>query len=199
MNNYSLCSTPANYSAIEICVDTKPGGIGSQWIRSLKEGMSANCMGPLGNFILKRDSPYPTKVFLATGTGVSPVRSMILSLAEAKYQGNVYLFFGVRSEEDIFWRGEFEELVRLNSFFKYFVVLSQPPVQWEAERGYVQSVLEEKLLKRWNSQETSEAEFYLCGNSLMIEEASEVVSRYGVLPAAIHFERFYTVPSNQNL
>lgn len=184
-NNYSLCSSPLQKDQVETCVDTTPNGPGSLWIKSRKPGDAIDFLGPLGTFTVSQKPGV--KVFIATGTGVSPLRSMILTLLEQNYKDPLYLYFGERYEEDIFWKNEFDSLTKKYSNFHYIIVLSQPRQTWSGNKGYVQDHLENNLLNKNSS------EFYLCGNGKMIDGATQTLVKCGIKKEQILTERFYEV------
>lgn len=195
-NNYSLCSSPSQKTLVETCVDTTPNGPGSRWITLLKEGDSVNFLGPLGNFVLS-NLPSGSKIFIATGTGISPIRSMILDLLEKKYKDQIYLYFGERFVEDIFWREEFEKLQKENPNFHYIITLSKPSPAWQGRSGYVQTAMEEDLLIK-SKNNPLDYEFYLCGNGKMVSNTTDLLIKYGIRNEKVITERFYEVTKDPN-
>lgn len=191
-NNYSITSSPSKKNEIQICVDTSPNGPGSQWIRTREIGDLVDFLGPLGNFTLK-DTEGGSKVFIATGTGVSPIHSMIFTLLEKNYKDPIYLYFGERYEQDIFWKNQFESLSKKYPNFHYIIVLSQPGQTWQGKKGYVQDHIENNL---WNK---NTSEFYLCGNGKMIDGAMQTLTKNGISKEQIFTERFYEVSISEKL
>lgn len=203
-NNYSICSSPLIKNNIQICVDTSPNGIGSKWIRETKIGDTIEFMGPLGNFKLSGNTETK-KIFLATGTGLSPIRSMILSLLEGNYGKDIYMFFGVRSEEDIFWKKEFEELTKTHPNFHYTVCLSRASELWNGKKGYVQENMLQDFFPNYQQNSPSRSvrrnvgptmegvakEFYLCGNGAMIKSAVELLKSKEIKEDQIFTEKFF--------
>lgn len=187
LNNYSLCSLPSESNRIRICVDTSPKGPGSQWIMNLKENDEISCMAPLGKFILnKTNAP---KMFLATGTGVSPFHSMIGSLLESGFKDPVYLYFGERFEKDIFWEDVFKKWETQHENFHYCITLTQPSGEWRGKKGYVQDVMMGDLSKKQTLFKS--AEFYICGNGNMIETSYSLLLSKGISKEVIFTESFY--------
>ena len=77
---YSISSSPSHGTTFELIVEFIPGGLASTYLGALGEGDSASFKGPAGIFTLKH-TPTP-KIFLATGTGIAPVKSMVISALE---------------------------------------------------------------------------------------------------------------------
>jgi NAD(P)H-flavin reductase len=142
--SYSICSLPANYARISICVDTKPNGPGSNYIKNLRVGDMVNLKGPLGKFLLEiKPTNY---IFVATGTGIGPLKAMIPTISDKK----VKLFWGLRHESESYYQDFFEKLKSGN--FSYQMVYS--------ESGKHVTDFTKDL----------SGEFYACGNMAMIDD-----------------------------
>lgn len=193
--NYSIASQPTMDHAVELLVDVKPGGPGSEFLKNLQAGKEVEFIGSFGNFVvadecLKRSNQL---LFVATGSGISPVRAMILDLLIVrKYQGPIKLWWGMRNQEDCFWTEDFDELEKDYPNFKWDLVLSSPPAEWPLHSGHVTThVLD--YVKRPESRDQSQETtcFYLCGNRFMIEEVSGKLKELGLSQNHIHTEKFF--------
>ena len=100
---YSIASSAHRTNAIELVLNRVADGPGSGYLFGLQEGETTAFRGPLGTFVL-RDSPRDL-LFVATGTGIAPFRSMLWSLAEASSSRAVTLLWGLRSEQDLYLPG----------------------------------------------------------------------------------------------
>ena len=74
------------------------------------------------------------------------------------------LFFGLRFEQDIYYRNELEALKKNLPHFEYHYVISRPTDSWTGKKGYVQNFIDETNYK------TVPTTFYLCGNGAMIKD-----------------------------
>ena len=180
----SIASPPSEKTSITLAHDVSPMGSYSKWAISAKAGDQMQFMGPLGNFVAYKESPR-RKVFVATGTGIAPFRSMILDMPLE----TMTLYWGLRHEEDIFWQKEFEELSHTYTNFRFVLTLSQPTENWQVSasrrRGYVGDHLfaDEKNLPG--------TDFYLCGNKNMITDMRTRLKAAGVPDTQVKFELFY--------
>ena len=224
--DYSIGSQPEINHAIELLVDVKPQGPGSTYLKNLKIGDQVEFVAPFGNFVvaencLKRSDLAAARsdlnkshqlLFAATGSGISPIRSMILDLfLTKKYQGSIRLWWGMRRQEDCFWIEDFDNLEKEYPNFKWDLVLSNPPSDWPLHSGhvtkhvldYVQNVAKGQG-PRAKGQTNSgfplafspkplalDACFYLCGNKFMIEEISTKLEEFGINREHIHTEKFF--------
>ena len=176
----SVASPPVEKNSILLAHDVGPGGVYSQWALRAKVGDPMSFMGPLGGFVLDRESPRK-KIFVATGTGIAPFRSMILD----RPSGDITLYWGLRHEEDIFWQKELEEFSSSHPTFMLVLTISQATDNWQGKRGHVQDYVfaDENNLK--------ECDVYLCGNRQMVDDMKTRLQQIGVPPAQIKFELFY--------
>ena len=179
---YSFCSPPIQNTETEICVDTMPQGKGSKWLEALKINDQINFLAPLGHFTVNKDS-NKNKIFIATSTGISPIRSMISECIMYNVQFTITLIFGVRSEDRAVFFDEFTELAKKYANFSFYPILSQPKGQWQGRVGHVNDVLDE--IKKNNS------EFYICGNKKMIEGVKDQLIARGVNEEDICHEQFF--------
>lgn len=176
----SIASPPSEKNSILVAHDVSPMGPYSQWTINAKVGDTMSFMGPLGAFILNTESTRK-KVLIATGTGIAPFRSMLLD----RFSSPVSLYWGLRHEEDIFWKEEFEDVVRQNSNVHFVLTLSQPSDAWTGLRGRVGEhvFVDEK--------DITQNDFYLCGSREMIKEMEERLPAVGVPKQQIKKELFY--------
>jgi ferredoxin-NADP reductase len=183
--SYSIASAPAD-DLLELCIVRAPDGLATRYLfDEIQEGSTLRWKGPEGTFCLPENIEKDL-VLICTGTGVAPFRSMLRDLQQTnKPHRNIHLIFGTRTEADILYRAEFEELARTLPGFRYDAVLSRQP-DWGGYRGYVHQIyLEHYADKR------SDVAFYLCGWSNMIDEAvANLLVKLGYDRAQIHYELY---------
>ncbi len=185
--SYSIASAPQNGGGreLEFCISKMEGGAGSEWLFEQKTGTAIRFKGPDGAFVLP-EKIEKDLVFVATGTGVAPFRSMILDLKNRKIEHRkLHLIFGTRREAGILYREEFEKLAAEDPHFSFDVALSREP-NWAGFRGHVHQIYLEKY-----AEPRSDVQFLLCGWSPMIDEAVEnLLIKKGFDRAQIHFELY---------
>jgi NAD(P)H-flavin reductase len=182
---YSICSSPEYDYKFELLIDISPQGKGSLFFQNLKIGDRVQVRGPQGNFILQDKEDEKELNFIATGSGVSPMRSMILDLLQRKGEKRpITLYWGLRFVEDLFWQDELAELEKSFSNFRFHPVLSKAIPQWNLCRGHVTDCLS---VHEWET----EAGFYLCGNKDMVQGTKQLLIESGVKSDHIYHEMFY--------
>jgi len=216
---YSLAGSPTR-DDLEICVRRVPNGrLSPRICDDLNVGDEVTIRGPYGDLVLADHSPRDV-VFLATGTGVAPLKSMIDYLFETgrdEYDGgrrHVWLFLGAAWADDLPYRGAFRRLARERENFHFVPCLSREPFlsDWDGETDYVQHALLKHvdetgvsaplgtlLDDRLRDEPASDApatidpgnvEVYACGINAMVYSLVATVERLGVPPERIESEGF---------
>lgn len=181
---YSIVSPPEEDTVIKLCVNLVPGGPGSTYLHGLRLGDEVPFLHPFGYFTVK-SSRETSFLFVATGTGIAPIRAMIEDLLSQGVTGPMRLFWGLRSERDLYYQEAFSALSRKYPFLKVTTGLSQPSSDWQGAKGRVTELL---LSEKMNVQNY---EAYLCGNMDMIRAVRTMLMDKGMTKQAIHFEKFY--------
>ena len=179
---YSIASPPSMRDRITLLFNLVPGGPGSTYLFSLKEGEETQFKGPAGNFYV-RDDLTRDHLFVATGTGIAPIRSMLMNLFEQETAGAVTLYWGLRSQRDLYYQDELEAWARAHPKFSFATTLSRPENGWSGERGRVTRLVEERIAS------VNNLSVYLCGNSGMLKDVTDIVSKKGL--CSIHREKYY--------
>ncbi len=170
--SYSIFS--ADEKTVTFCIRLLPEGKGSQKLKKLAVNDVVLARGPFGNIQLQNTNYL--KVFIGTGTGISPLLCMIKVLPETVQKA---LFFGVRSERDIFlW----EELKNIQGLFLSYS-LSRPSKNWKGEKGRVT----DHIIR---SEFPKETEFYICGNPKMVDSVRVILKEKKVPDNKVFFEQF---------
>lgn len=181
---FSIASTPLENDLLFVA-KLKEGGRASRWIaESLKAGDVVRTQGPFGNFLINKDHPKDL-LFLATSTGVAPFRSQIRDLLEAGYTKQIDLIFGVRHEEDLFWKKEFEELTQQYENFYLHISLSGGSDEWTGNRGRVQTLV------HMVAPDITQKNIYVCGSPDMTKDVKKLcLEEWGVLKEDLHVEGY---------
>ena len=179
---YSIASPPSQTETVTLLFNLVPGGPGSTYLFSLKEGDETQFKGPAGTFRL-RDDPARDHLFVATGTGIAPIRAMLLALFEKDAAGAVTLFWGLRSRRDLYYQDELAAWAQAHPNFSFVTTLSRPEDGWSGERGRVTRLVEERIAS------VNNLAVYLCGNSGMLNDVTAILQKKGLCP--IYREKYY--------
>lgn len=179
---YSIASSPHLPDKIELCIKKVDGGFVSGWFFGLKEGDEIELQGPLGVF--KLIEPLPEHLlFVATGTGIAPLRAQFEYLLHNDYQKPITFVFGNRYEDEIPFHEEMLQLAAKHSNFNYIPTISRPK-NWTGEKGYVQEIIKKEL------PNPKGIEVYICGLVPMVNDLKANLMEMGYAKEAIHFEKW---------
>jgi ferredoxin-NADP reductase len=182
---YSIAAAPSAHGNIAFCLNRVPDGFMSNYLCALEEGSQITFQGPFGDFILR--PPLRDTVFIATGTGIAPFRSMLhwLLAENDRHQGRrFWLLFGARHEQDIYYRVEFEQLAAEHDNFHFLPTLSRAGGDWKGLRGYVQQHLGEIVGMR------NDMHAYICGLDKMVKANRELLKSLGWDRTSIRYEKY---------
>jgi ferredoxin-NADP reductase len=182
---YSIASPPADDNRFALCLNRVQDGFMSNFLCDMKVGDEIRCQGPFGDFILR--PPLRDTIFIATGTGIAPFRSMLhwLLADDSRHQRKqLYLIFGNRAERDIYYHEEFLRLAGQYSNFHYMPTLSRGTPEWKALRGYVQEHVPAVVNGR------ADMHAYVCGLDKMIKANRELLKSLGWDRKSILYEKY---------
>jgi CDP-4-dehydro-6-deoxyglucose reductase, E3 len=182
---YSIASPPNESDRITLVFNRVQGGRGSTYLFNLREGDAVAFEGPQGSFYLRER--MRNVLLVATGTGIAPIRSMLLDLVDNGYAGTATLYWGLRSQRDVYYQQEFEALAVRYPNVSFAIALSRPEAGWEAYAGRVTDLVDARVTSVKN------LDVFLCGNHAMIRDVTEIIRTKGLCP--IYREIYYDDPS----
>ena len=180
---YSIASPPQEKEHLLLIVKRVQGGLATGWFWGLKPGDRFRIHGPFGKFILPDPIDFAL-VFVATGTGVAPFRSMIHSLLRGGFKGKLSLLFGARYDTMIPYHEEWLDLARRHPNFTYLPTVSRPSPDWKGETGYVQAKVQRLLA------DPARTRVYICGLNEMIQPVQEVCLKAGLRKDQVSYEKY---------
>jgi len=172
---YSLWGHPDEFEYAVTIVRMVEGGRATSWLRDIEVGAPLKMVGPLGSFFLRRPL-HKNLIFVATGTGLVPLRSMLKDLVASGeiHNHDITLLFGVRSESDLFELVELTRWAERFDRFHFVPTLSRPGDSWSGATGRVTAHLDKMDLP------TDDVQVYLCGNGAMIQDAVALLEARGL-------------------
>jgi CDP-4-dehydro-6-deoxyglucose reductase len=182
--SYSVANSPREDGLLHLHIRNYPGGVLSKYFfEEAKAGDLLRLQAPLGTFFF-RDAAEGPLLFLATGTGIAPIKAMLEELAAApdlRRNRPIHVYWGNRVSSDLYWEPHFPD-----AELTFVPVLSRPEDEWTGRRGYVQDA----ALSDFGSFET--AECYACGSQDMIEAAETLLVQHGLNPRHFFRDAFVT-------
>ena len=182
--HYSMASTPSE-PALTFHIRHMPGGRTSAYVATqLKVGDTVKVSGPLGVAYFREAHRGPV-LLVAGGSGLAPIQSILRTLLARGTTAPVTLYFGVRSERDLYHEGLLKELAARHANLRFHVVLSEQ----KGERGRRYGLVHEAVAADLDGCEDLMA--YLAGPPVMVEAATAVLQAKGAQPRQIHADAFY--------
>ena len=156
--SYSIASSPAQKGSIELCISLAEEGKFSTKIHSLKTGDEVGIKGPYGRFSLKKPVADDT-IFIAGGTGIAPIMSMLRTAYSEGRQMPLKLFYGVRNSSEFLYRHELATYSQ--NGLKLVAALNENEHDWSGEVGVISEALSRHII-------LSNAQVYICGPPQMV-------------------------------
>lgn len=178
---YSIVSLPDG-NRFELCLNLVHEGVFTPHLFSMKPGDSIEISEPLGFFTIR--DPAKEAVFVATGTGIAPFRAMAPEYLAHPNANQLTLIFGVRHENTIYYRGDFEGLAGKYSNFRFWPTLSRAESSWSGRTGHVQLHLLEAIGDR------RDLDVYVCGLKAMVDDVRAILKAMGFDRKQIIFEKY---------
>ena len=175
--------------AVEIAVSYVPGGAATALFEGLPEGGHVEASGPFGRFCLMPGDRNARYLLIATGTGVTPYRSMLPQLRSlmAERGVEVVLLQGARTPAELLYGDEFRVFADAHPGFRYVPCLSRelpPDPHPDVRHGYVQQHLGEF------APDAARDIAYLCGNPDMVDACFEALKGFGLPVPQIRREKY---------
>ena len=185
---FSISSSASQTDRIAFTI--KELGDFTRTIKQMQPGQKVYLDGPYGSFSVDRHSHAPQFAFIAGGVGITPIMSMLRTLADCGDQRPLLLLYANLDWDSIIFREELEilkEQLKLTLVY----VLAKPSEGWKGETGYVtQAMLDHYMPKE---KERNSIEVFVCGPPPMIDSVELALTRIGVPFGDYHSERFNLV------
>jgi CDP-4-dehydro-6-deoxyglucose reductase len=176
--SFSMANAPHDDEFVQLHVRHVPGGQFTDHVfKTMKEREILRLEGPLGTFFLREDSAKPV-VFVASGTGFAPIKSVIENALKKGVQRPMTLYWGGRRPKDLY----LDALAR-SWPVKYVPVISDglPEDNWTGRTGFVHRAVMEDF------PDLSGHQVYACGVPIMVDSAKKDFTAKCKLPE----EEFY--------
>jgi CDP-4-dehydro-6-deoxyglucose reductase len=180
--SYSIANAPREDGTITLQIRMIPNGqMSHYWFEAAKPNDLLRLEGPQGTFCL-RNTKNSVLVFMATGTGIAPIKAILEQLNDELAQhtySKIYLYWGGRKEQDIYWHPNYPELP-----LTFVPVLSRAQADWPGRTGHIQQVL------LHDGVDLEAVEVYACGSEAMIDSALRQLTAAGLNAKYFHSDAF---------
>ena len=186
--SYSIASPPEREGAVDITVERINDGEVSTYLHDvLMAGDRIEVRGPIGGYFVWDATMNEPLLLIAGGSGVVPLMSMIRHRAAVGGKNPTALLYSSRAFEDIIYYDELEILRSANNGLQVFHTLtrSQPP-DW---KGFSRRI-DHDMLKEVTGPLGRAVQVYICGPTLFVEAAANILVKLGIHSNQIRTERF---------
>ncbi|MGH8250185.1 MAG: 2Fe-2S iron-sulfur cluster-binding protein [Steroidobacteraceae bacterium] len=186
--SFSLANPPHDAALLELHVRRAPGGeFSEQVFGGLGAGSLLRIEGPLGQFIYRPgDRPL---LLIGGGTGYAPLKAMIREVLETGTKRDIVLFWGARTEVDLYEHAWLRSLAAASPRFRYFPVLSEQVAAAAHETGLVHEAVLRKIAGLVGY------DIYAAGPPAMIDAIRAALPAQGADPDRIHIDSFDYAPA----
>lgn len=186
--SYSIANAPGPGAPVELHVRAVENGAMSEyWFNRAQVNDLLRFNGPLGTFFL-RDCAQKDLVFLATGTGIAPVKSILEAMPgmpATDRPRSVTVLWGAAHAHDLYF-----DVAGIPGDHRFIPVLSRAPDEWAGARGHVQHVLRSIM------PHLADSIVHACGSPAMINDARMLLVASGLPENRFHSDAF--VPSSHS-
>jgi ferredoxin-NADP reductase len=184
---YSIASAPieaTNSGSVGLLIQLDDSGGLDPHLELAEEGTLLDVEGPFGSFGLPDQLAVEGLLFVAGGTGIAPLRSMLIERLASTHPPTVSVVYSARYAEELVYGGEIQRLADAGRIRAYLTVTRDESLSWSGRRGRIdRSLLAEALPSR-------EALCLLCGPPQLVSETSVWLRDLGIRANQILTERF---------
>ncbi|HEY0251418.1 MAG TPA: ferric reductase-like transmembrane domain-containing protein, partial [Kofleriaceae bacterium] len=182
--SYTIASSPTRNTYVEISV--KRAAFGSVHLHdTFKEGQLVQVAAPAGKFFFTGHEADRI-VLIAGGIGITPMMSVVRSLTDRGWTGQIYLVFSVRKKEDVVFAHELADLQdRWPNLHVNVTLTNDPDASWDGSRGQISATLLRDFVPSFTT-----GPVMLCGPDKMMTAMRELLVGMGIPDADIHQEAF---------
>ncbi|HEU4513241.1 MAG TPA: benzoate 1,2-dioxygenase electron transfer component BenC [Nocardioidaceae bacterium] len=187
--SYSFANAPSE-NEVSFLVRVNEQGAMSEYLRDRAQvGDSLEMTGPMGSFFLRE--PQRPALYLAGGTGLAPLLSMLRKQREDGFAYPVHLVYGVSRDDDLVHLETLEQLSSEVAEFTYEHCVSDP-ASTAPSKGYVTGLVRPEHVHDGN------VDVYLCGPPAMVESVRGHLEAEGITPAGFYYEKFALTGTPEN-
>jgi len=187
---FSIANAPHDDALIELHIRHVPDGEFTDYVfDSMKDKTVLRIQAPLGTFVLREESDRPM-IFIGGGTGFAPIKGMIEHALHNGIDRPMHLYWGARSERDLYLPDLPERWAQEHANLTYIPVLSEPDQGWTGRKGFVHEAVIE------DHPDMSGFDAYLSGPPIMVESGRKAFEEHGLTMDHMFSDAFeYAAPN----
>jgi ferredoxin-NADP reductase len=185
--SYSIASEPERTDEVDLTVERIPDGEVSTYLHDvLVQGDQVEVRGPIGGYFVWDSDGSAPLLLIGGGSGVVPLMSMLRHRRAVASGTPAVLLYSSRSFESIIYRKELEQLAKGDGLTVHHTLTRSSPPAW---KGFTRRI-DEAMLREVAEPLGPGADVFICGPTLLVESAAELLVKLGFAPGRIRTERF---------
>ena len=164
-----------------------PGLVSAYFHDQLSEGDRIEAKAPAGTFTLDVKQHAQPVALIGGGVGITPLLSMLNSIAAAGSPRETWLLYGVRDHSEHIMRAHLETIARVHPNVHLHVFYSRPAGEIDG-RGIHIGRIDLEAIQRLIP--THASDFYVCGPPAMMDSITRGLEAWGVPADRVHMEAF---------
>ena len=184
---YSIASAPEDTAKgrfLEFLIKVDADERWGEKFPALRRGMRLAVKGPFGRFTFPEQPPDRHLLFIAGGTGIAPMRSMIRHARATGYAGRVSVLYSGGAPDDFAYRGELRGMARRGDLKLILTATRGPDERWRGERGRITASQLELLL------DDPATLCFVCGPATMVDDVPRLLRQMGVDKSRVRIEEW---------
>jgi len=182
---YSIASAPeetAADSTLQFLIKFDSGGKWGEHFEPLRRGARVSVRGPSGSFVFP-DAPAERRfLFIAGGTGISPLRSMINHAVLTQRPGQIALLYSARTPHDFAYLPELRRMARRGELQLTITATRELSARWRGAKGRIAPAQLTPLV------ESPETLCFVCGPASMVSDVPPMLQELGIDRGRIRLE-----------
>jgi ferredoxin-NADP reductase/DMSO/TMAO reductase YedYZ heme-binding membrane subunit len=189
--SYTIASSPTRNAYCEISVKHTADGYGSRHVHETwREGQRVKVSAPAGRFVFAGHEAARV-VLIAGGIGITPMMSVVRSLTDRGWEGDIYLLFSIKAVRDFVFRDELAYLQnRFRNLHVRTLVSRDPETAWDGPRGQITREVIAGFIPDF-----THGPVMLCGPAPMMTAMRAILVDMGIPDAEVLQEAFVSPPA----
>ena len=183
---YSLSSSPTltNKNIYKITIKRVENGLVSNYmLDNMNVGDKLDVSMPAGDFGYNPIKDEENVIAIAGGSGITPFISLAYAILEGIYSCNLTIFYSVKTEEDIIFKKEIEEINKKKKNVKFLITLTR-----EEKDGYLHGHIIQEMLEPYIKEFNT---VLMCGPKELYRSMNEILNEFNIPRKSVHYENFF--------
>lgn len=181
---YSIAAAPEDarrHGWLELLIGVNADGTPGPHL-TLEPGQSVDVDGPIGSFVFPPAPDEKRFVFIAGGTGIAPLRSMIKHAVLTERPGQIALLYSARTPSDFAYLPELRGMARRGDLRLTTTATRELSARWRGAKGRIAAT---QLMPLVESPETL---CFVCGPASMVSDVPPMLQELGIDRGRIKIE-----------